>query len=187
MNNSLACVQINDGAWGDSNPQFANISHFTAAANSRHLTVTVNPEAASFNTSLVYESVDEAITFLEASLTISTSTNFITLAAPSATIGSQMETTIAVAEPVWTWKNSTAKLQAARQNNSLLFAAPFTSSFAGGSTEILFTAKHRNGSYSDKVLMAIVFGYDGSFSTSQYQSLHQKICVSLYLTPDSRR
>ena len=173
MNNSLACVQINDGAWGDTNPQFANISQFTAAASSQHLAVTVNPEATSFNTSLVYESIDEDITFLEGSLTVltlSTHTDEVALAAPDTTAGPVSATTIAalaVPEPVWTWKNSTAKLQDSRQNNSLLFAAPFTSSFAGGSTETLFTAKHRNGSYSDEALMAIVFGHDGSFSTSQ--------------------
>ena len=169
MNNSLACVQINDGAWGNSNPEFANISQFTAAATSRHLAVTVNPEATSFNTSLVYESIDENITFLEGSLTVLTSSGGFTFDAPNTTAGlvsAPTTATLAVPEPVWTWKNSTAKLQASRQNNSLPFAAPFTSSFAGGSTETLFTAKYTNGSYSDEALVAIVFGHDGSFLTS---------------------
>ncbi|KAG7004505.1 ToMV susceptible protein tm-1(GCR26) [Physcia stellaris] len=168
VNNSLACVQINDGAWGNSNPEFANISQFTAASTSRHLAVTVNPETTSFNTSLVYESIDENITFLEGSLTVLTSSDEFIFDPPNTTAGSVSATTtatLAVPKPVWTWKNSTAKLQGSRQNNSLLFAAPFTSSFAEKFTETLFTGKYTNGSYSDEALVAIVFGHDGSFST----------------------
>ena len=73
-NNSLACAQFIGGTWigsqGISPPyEFKNISQFTVAPRSRHLSISVAPGRSELNIFLFYESTNNEIVLLNGSLT----------------------------------------------------------------------------------------------------------------------
>ena len=129
-NNSLASLQLAQGTWNSPTHLgdfFTNISHYSAAPESRHLAVSSEGNGSQFNAVLFYESVDSGITML------------------NGTFYNQSYTTAEpLTIPTWTWANITDNLLASRTNKSDLFAPPFTTSHTAFG-EALFLAKDQHG------------------------------------------
>ena len=143
-NNSLACVQFIQGNWVGANaalPYFGDISRFVAAADSRHLSVSiVNETATSLDVALLFESKD-GVTLLNGNITVPVSS---------------------VEHWSWTWTDITAELEASlTTDQDLRFGAPFTLDNTA-SDQAVFIGYYQNGSFSGQTIMTSFSGTGSS-------------------------
>ncbi|KAL8831082.1 MAG: hypothetical protein Q9191_001063 [Dirinaria sp. TL-2023a] len=176
QNHSLASLQLAQGSWktpttlGDF---FVNISHFTAAPESRQLAVSAEGNATQFNAILFYESLDNDITMLN---------------------GTFYNKSFSTAEPLtistWSWENVTGNLIGARSNKSDVFAPPFATAHTAFG-EAFFLAKDQSGSYSgNEILTYFSSGSigkqqqeDHGISPGDYRLIYLLEAQSTILTP----
>lgn len=155
--NKLACVQFSEDAWLDCTPSptfvaNTNVSHFTAASDSRHLSVEVNIGKSGFKVFLLYEDTNNEVKVHVTSWV--NSTNYW---------------------KSWAWQDMTTTLhndfaEFNLENSSFTnttLSAPFTTINTPPETDglyIVFTEKNSNGSYTPRALHSAWDTYDETFT-----------------------
>lgn len=136
--NKLACVQFSEDAWLDCRSSLVfvantNVSQFTAASDSRHLSVEVNIGKSEFQMFLLYEDTDN-----EVKVRVASRVNISS----------------------WAWQDMTAKFAQSTQKTSFTntkLSAPFATipfkTPRGVGPYTIFAEKYSNGSYTERALV----------------------------------
>lgn len=143
--NRLACVLFSESVWSDCSSSqypvgYLEVAHFTAASDSRHLSVEVNIDKSELQFFLLYEDTNNEVKVHVTSWI--NSTNYKNL---------------------WAWQDMTTTLHNEFAESNLerpfftntTLSAPFATITVPSNTKrtsIVFTEKNSNGSYTPRVL-----------------------------------
>ena len=148
-NHSLACAQFQQGAWSatgstsNSSGYFSSISNFTAAANTRYLSVSLSQVDQISSALLFFEDTNNDVILLNGTLSV---------------LPNPQDNSSAVFPPIisWTWYNSTSELRVERlDNDTLHFSTPFTAS--AERNEALYLGRRRSGACSNQTLLSVFY------------------------------
>ena len=133
---------------------FSDLSSFTAAADSRHLSITTNSNDTSFYAWLVFEPMNQTVSILRGSFM------------PLSPLHNETSDF-----PKWKWENISSELQSITRRSGLRLGAPFTA--WGGTT--IFAGKYMNGSYSEQAVFPDLYdpsySYESNLGQSEISSL----------------